>query len=519
MELTILSTSDIHGYVFPTNYVKQGSLLPFGLARVATIMKEERQKANGPVITIDDGDFLEGSPLAYYVAQVQPVHNPQWLMDAYNQIGYDCGVLGNHEFNYGKHYLKLAINESDRHFVNANVLNADGQAALGQPFRIINRNGLKVAILGLTTQTVAQWERQDNIEGLHFQSAVETACYFVPFLHQLADVVVVAYHGGFERDLNTGKPTEKNPGENEAYQLLKDIKGIDALITGHQHRHIAAKVFGTPVTQPGFRGDAIGKITLQIEKKDDRFVVEDSQAELVYTKEAPLNKAIMESTASLDREVDSWLEQPLGKIDGSLTVTDPFQARITESAYIEFIQRVQMATMGVDISATALFNNEGAGFENPITMRNIMTNYVYPDGLAVVQVTGKELKEALERSARYFVLDNDGEIAVNPSFVFPKHRQYNYDMYEGVNYEIRVSEPVGNRIQNLTYHDQPVKDDEPLKIVLNHYRAGGGGHYDMFSEDKIIAENKTSMSQIIADYLREHPLIKADVNHNFKVIK
>lgn len=229
---------------------------------------------------------------------------------------------------------------------------------------------------------MAQWERSANIEDVHFNSAVETARVFVPYLHQLADVVVVSYHGGFERDLNTGKPAEKNLGENEGYQLLKDIKGIDALITGHQHRRIATKLFGTPVTQPGYRGEAVGKITLNVEKKDDRYVVTDSKAELILTEKAPLNKAIMETSASLDREVDHWLEQPLGKIDGSLTITDPAKARIEETAYTEFIQRVQMATMDVDISATALFNNEGAGFENPITMRNIMTNYVYPDGLA-----------------------------------------------------------------------------------------------------------------------------------------
>ncbi len=92
-------------------------------------------------------------------------------------------------------------------------------------------------------------------------------------------------------------------------------------------------------------------------------------------------------------------------------------------------------------------------------------------------------------------------------------------MYEGVEYSINVSRPFGERIEGLSYHGEPIKDDEPLKIVLNHYRAGGGGHYHMFGEDKIIAENKTAMSQIIADYLREHPIVKADVNHNFKVIK
>jgi len=108
MKLTILSTSDTHGYVFPTNYVKKGSHQGFGLARAATVIAREQANAQGPVVTIENGDFLEGSPLAYYVARVKPDRNPQPLMTIYNQVNYDCGILGNHEFNYGQEYLQAA---------------------------------------------------------------------------------------------------------------------------------------------------------------------------------------------------------------------------------------------------------------------------------------------------------------------------------------------------------------------------------------------------------------------------
>ncbi|MGX6427971.1 bifunctional metallophosphatase/5'-nucleotidase [Levilactobacillus yonginensis] len=520
MKLTILSTSDTHGYVFPTNYVKKGSNQGFGLARAATVIAREQvaAKSEGPVVTIENGDFLEGSPLAYYVARVKPERDPQPLMNIYNQVDYDCGILGNHEFNYGQKYLQAAIRDAKRTILCANILDANGEPEYGQPYKIIEKDGVKIGVLGLTTQAVYKWEKATNIDGLQFESAFIAAKKYVPIIREQADVVIVCYHGGFERDLTTGEPNDIHVGENEAYHILEAIPGIDALVTGHQHRQLATDVFDIPTTQPGFRGQAIGKITLDLNRNEDgRFSVTGHQTDLVLTKDAPLDEHVLTAAHDLNNQVTHWLDQPLGHIQGDMTFTDPFDARINETPYIEFIQKVQMATMGADISATALFSNEARGFENPITMRNIMTNYVYPNGLSLLKITGADLKAALEVSARYFTVKN-GQIAVNPAFVHPKKRQYNYDMYEGIDYRLNVAKPFGERVEHLTYHGKPVTPDQPLHIALNQYRAVGGGHYAMFSADKIIAESQGAMSEIIADYLQEHPTIDATANHNFSVV-
>lgn len=520
MKLTILSTSDTHGYVYPTNYVKKGSHQGFGLARAATVIAREQAaaKVEGPVITIENGDFLEGSPLAYYVARVRPERDPQPLMSIYNQIDYDCGILGNHEFNYGQAYLQGAIRDAKRTILCANILDQNGDPEYGQPYKIIEKDGLKIGVLGLTTQAVYKWEKATNISGLQFESAFIAAKKYVPIIKQQADIVVVCYHGGFERDLSTGQPNDIHVGENEAYHILEAIPGIDALVTGHQHRQLATNVFDIPTTQPGFRGQAVGKITLDLRRDDAGHVsVINHDSELVFTKDAPLDPKVIAAADDLNTEVGHWLDQPLGHIQGDMTFDDPFAARMRETPYIEFIQKVQMATMGADISATALFNDEARGFENPITMRNIMTNYVYPNGLSLLNITGADLKAAMEVSARYFSV-KDHQIVVNPAFIHPKRRQYNYDMYEGVNYRLNIAKPVGQRVENLTYHGQPVEPDQPLRIVLNQYRAVGGGHYSMFDASKIVAEGQGAMSEIIADYLQEHPIIDATTNDNFSVV-
>ena len=238
MKLTILSTSDIHGYIYPTDYKQRNQDLPFGLLKINSIIKEIKANETDPVLVIDNGDFLQGSPLTYYTAK--QTKQPAFYTSILNDIGFDAGVLGNHEFNYGKEYLTEALMTLDHPILCANILNDQGQAAFGKPYELFTFDNLTVAVLGLTTQYIPNWEQPASIAGLSFQSAVTCAQEYVPKLQELADIIIVSYHGGFEKDLITDDPTEALTGENEGYELLKRIPGIDVLLTGHQHREIAA---------------------------------------------------------------------------------------------------------------------------------------------------------------------------------------------------------------------------------------------------------------------------------------
>lgn len=520
LELTILATSDLHGYILPTNFGSTGQDLPISLAKVASVMKEQTAKAKGPVVKIDNGDFIQGSPLSYYVAKSKDTEKLAVLMENLNQIDYDAAVFGNHEFNYGLDYLRKAGEFVHHPMLAANIVDQSGQPAFGPGFTIIEKSGVKIAILGVTTSYIPNWEHPDNIVGLSFENVIETVKRYLPFLRSQADVVIVSYHGGFEGDLLTGEPTESLTGENEGWQLLQEVKGIDALITGHQHREIATIIEGVPTIQPGFRGEFVGKITLELEKDgSDNYKVVDGHATLLPVDSHAVDEAVMANMSELAAEVESWLDQPLGKVDGSMIITDPNQARIEEHPYVELIQKVQMQAAGVTISGTALFNNEGKGFSDLITMRDVVTNYIYPNTLAVLTVTGADLKAALEQSAAFFELDATGEIGINPSFISPKPQFYNYDMYEGIEYIIDVSQPIGQRITHLTYQDQDIDLNETFEIVVNQYRGVGGGNYTMFDASKIIREVPVDMTELIANYLDENPLIEATVNHNFKVVK
>lgn len=516
MKINLLETSDSHGFIFPTNYVRSFDDKPFGVLRCASAFKSLRQRLDN-VIAIDNGDFLEGSALAYYIAEIKHQSSPAQISTVFNAMDYDFGVLGNHEFNYGLDYLKNTIKESSRHFLCANIIDQDGNHPFGAPYEIKEVNGVKIGFLGLTTQGTTKWEKNGNLSGLTFLSAKDTAAKYIPEMSEQTDLNVIIYHGGIERD-EDGVPTEVLNGENETYDILAHVENIDAIITGHQHRKIAGHLLGVPIIQPGHRGEYIGHIELDVQQDENgKYYVNNSESELIATYGYEIDQELAHQLDDLQAAIDVWLDEPMAHIDGQMDFDDAFAARLHKTSFIQFIQKIQMQTMGVDLSATALFNDEAHGFENPITMRNIITNYVYPNSLAVLKITGAELKAAMETSAKYFDYQ-DGKICVNHDYIFPKLKHYNYDMYEGVNYTINVAKPVGHRIENLTYHDQPLADDVKLHIALNIYRAVGGGNYQMFDQDKIIKSDDRMMSQLIADYLRHHKTIKAENNHNFEVI-
>ena len=514
MKLTFLETSDMHGYVYPTDYSGKQNLA-LGAAKVAAKLKELRAQAAGPVIAIENGDFIQGSPLSYYLAKEKS--SAKELTKLINLMAYDVQVIGNHEFNYGIDYLKEAIESYHAPVLAANILNEAGQPYFGQAYTIIEKAGIKIAILGLTTEYIPHWEKPETLAGLTFANIVETAKKYVPLLKQQADLVIVSYHGGFEKDLTTGEATEALTRENEGYKLLQEVEGIDALFTGHQHRTIAAKINGIPVVQPGYRGNHIGEIQLTIEKNGDQVMVVDSHAALHTVENVAADPQILSAIEPLELELEHWLDQTLGEVEGDMRIKDPMQARLEEHPYVEFINRVQLSASEAEISGTALFNNEGKGFGKTITMRDVITNYIYPNTLAVIKVNGAELRAALEQSANYLAVEND-QIVFNPAYIHPKPQYYNYDMYEGIQYTIDMNQPVGQRITELSFQSHPITAEQEFELVTNQYRAIGGGNYEMFGADKIVREIQIDMTELIAEYLKKHPIIKAEVDHNFNVI-
>ena len=253
MKITILSTSDVHGYFYPTDFSTIDDHHELGFLKAASLIRKVKadEKPNEIVLYIENGDIIEGSPMDSYAYNTRETTDySQKIISLVNLLKPDAAVLGNHEFNYGLDYLGQVLKERSFPILGANISGESSSRIVDAPYKIIEEKGVKIGIVGLTTQFIPHWEDPTNIGGLHFASAFDTLKETVTQLRSQVDVLLAAYHGGFEADLITGQPTEKQTGENEGSAILREIPEIDALVTGHQHRREAAIVNGIPVTQP-----------------------------------------------------------------------------------------------------------------------------------------------------------------------------------------------------------------------------------------------------------------------------
>ncbi|MFE8701398.1 bifunctional metallophosphatase/5'-nucleotidase [Cytobacillus sp. FJAT-54145] len=519
-ELVILETSDVHGNVLPINY---GNNLEMhkGLAKLAHLINLEKEKHPYSLL-IDNGDVIQGTPLTYHYAKfLSDQRNP--IISILNELNFDAAVIGNHEFNYGLELLERSVKESLFPWLSANILNEKTKEPLfGKPYLIREfDNGLRVAILGLTTHYIPNWENPNHIKGIVFEDALESAKRWVNHLRENEnyDLLVISYHGGFERDIKTGEPTETLTGENQGYQMCMDVEGIDILLTGHQHRTLADEINGVTILQPSFNGHMLGKVKVQFEQKDGKWMVNKKSPQLIDVSDTTLvDEKVVGIIEDYEVKTQEWLDQPMGAIIGDMTITDVMEIRLKDHPMIEFINKVQMDAGDVEISNTALFHNESPGFPNDVTMRDIVSNYIYPNTLKVIRITGQDMKDALEKCATYFKLDENNEISVNPEFIEPKPQHYNYDMWEGIQYELDIRKPSGQRVVKLERNGVPIELNGEYDVVMNNYRAGGGGDYHMYKDKPVIKDIQIDMTELIADYILKRKTIEATCNDNWKVI-
>lgn len=302
--------------------------------------------------------------------------------------------------------------------------------------------------------------------------------------------------------------------------MCHEIEGIDILLTGHQHREIAHTVInGVTILQTGCNGHSVGKVTVTFEKAEQKWVKKESYSELLPVQGIAADQDVLSLVANYEEKTQNWLDKPIGIIYGDMQISDAMQTRLQAHPFIEFINKIQMDIANVSISCTSLFHNTSPGFPKHVTMRDIVSNYIYPNTLKVIRITGADIKDALELSASYFTLKADGTIIVNPTYIEPKPQHYNYDMWEGISYVLNISKPIGERVESLQYKGAPLNMNEEYDVVMNNYRASGGGNFFMFQNKLVVKDIPTDMSELIANYILKHKRIEATKNENWKVIK
>ena len=515
MKLVFLHSSDIHGFIFPTDYQEKNSYAaPFGLSRLSSIIKQQRDKYGAEnVIVTDSGDCLQGSPLAAYVHESNSDANLKTFADFYNLIEYDVRCLGNHDFNFGLGYLKKYLAYSKATFLNSNILaEKNGLPAFGQDYIIINKNGIKVGIIGITTQRVPFWEPADHVAGLKFKSAFEQVKQITAFLRPKVDVLAVLYHGGFEADLHTGTRKEPQTGENEGYRILQEIPDIDVMLTGHQHRRLNIVDHKTAIVQPGYRGESVGKIVLDIDQRSKE--IKAMSTELIDSQNYESDCEINASSLSLEQKAQKWLDQPIAYLDEPALILNADEARIKGSPFINLLQDMQLYFTKADVSATALMSETAQGFNKNVSMRDILLNYPFANQLCIVKVTGKELRNIVEYPLKFLIKDKRGKIMFDPQY---RNQLFNFDVFYPLNYEADVLRPVGSRLTKFELNGQPILEQKKYRLAVNNYRAMGGGFYPDYNINKIEKILDKDYVEMFKEFLtKNHPKINLSHNYSFK---
>ena len=502
MKIKFIATSDVHGYPCPYQYSNQ-KLVNQGLSRLAQFIRTNNDEN---CVLIDNGDILQGSPLSYHHHLfLEDQINPMAL--CLNELKYDYFNIGNHDFNYHQDVLIKFLNDIDAKCITGNIT---GNKNLEYQYDIKTVNGYKLAFIGATNDYIPNWEIPNHIIGLQFEDSYEYVKRTIEYIknNEKVDFTVVVYHGGFEC-LFDGQKLETPCLDNCGYKMLENLD-IDLFITGHQHRSICEFVHNTFVVQTASNAQELAYVELDPISKT-------FSGKLVKA-EFDIDQKIIDLVKDEEAMTQIWLDQPIGTLkDCDCLISDDIDARINKHRCVSFLNQVQASHYKSDLSAMALFNNP-AGFRKEITMRDVVSTYVYPNTLVNYEVNGLQLKKYLENAVAYFDIIDD-EIGVSKIYCEPKPIHYEYDMVDGIEYTIKVSNPVGSRIIEIKKDGKIVNDDDLFSMVVNNYRSAGGGNYNILKECKIIDNDGKEMVEIIAEYIMKNSPVEIIHHSNIKLIK
>ena len=530
-QVTVVSTSDLHGHVHNWDYYTNGEYddaahNDVGLAKAATLVRRIRaERGARNTLLLDSGDTIQGTPMAYYYAKVEPITKTgatHPMAAAMNALGYDAITLGNHEFNYGLPHLATWVDQLRAPVLAANAVNAAGPLAGLPAYRpfVLKRIPVKgappvtVGVLGLTNPGVAVWDKAHVAGKLRFLDLVETARKWVPVLKRAgADVVVVSAHAG---DNGVSSYGRELPIENASAMVAEQVPDIDAVVFGHAHvdvgqRFVTNRVTGRQVvlSEPSKYGQRLSVVDLKLARDGWRWQVTGSSARTLNTNTVAEDPKVAASVRRQHARTVKYVNQVVAESSTELSAA---KSRYLDTPIVDYIQQVQTeavrralaggqyADLPV-ISSTAPFSRTARIPAGRVSIRDLAALYPYDNTLKAVVLTGAQLRDYLERSARYFVQTPAGA-PVDPEKLTGAGGEpdYNYDTLTGVEYDLDVARPAGQRVVALRYAGRPVAAGDRFVVALNNYRQSGGGNFPHVATAPVVYDAQTEIRQALIDY-------------------
>ena len=555
--LKFIETTDVHGMFFPTNYTT-GKAVGGSMARVSSYVKSQRATYGNNLILLDNGDILQGQPTNYYWNFID-TQDENIAASVVNYMGYDAQAFGNHDIETGHNCYDKWNREVKCPILAANMINAETGNPYTNPYKIIEREGVKIAILGMTTPAVPNWLSESLWSGIRFEEMVSCTRKWVKTIKEKEnpDLIIGLFHSGLK-----GGITNDEYDENATLAVALRVHGLDAIFYGHDHlsnfgfiRQYEEKTDDYPfyfitkdggpssavslsktdsvlIVNPGSNAYNVGEATITLTMQNNKVVSKKITGQLVSMKSMPIDEEYMNYFADDIRRLQEYTTKKIGTFESSMNMGDAF---FGSSAFIDFIHNIQMKTTGADISFTgplAINTTINAG---TVTTADMFNLYKFENTLYVIQMTGAEIKNYLEMSYGqwtnqmkssddHILLFDDKNNERNNGF---KNFYGNFDSACGIDYTVDVTKPEGQKVNILKMSNgQPFDTTKMYKVAINSYRGNGGGELLTKGagipkeelKSRIIYRSELGQRHYLAEEIQKQGSVNPKPNNNWRFI-
>jgi 2',3'-cyclic-nucleotide 2'-phosphodiesterase/3'-nucleotidase len=501
VDLVVAATTDVHGYIEGWNYLTGRPDSLRGLARLATIVDSIRRSTGALPILVDAGDMLQGTALTYTAARLDTtVRHP--VIAAMNAMGYDAAVIGNHEFDYGLPALDRAMRQANFPLLAANVYGPNGQRRFAA-WTVEIRRGVKVAIVGATTPGAMVLDRDQLAGKLQVRDVIPDLRSAVREARNAGAAVVIAVvHSGLDEPSTYDTVGTGAGSENVAARLAHEVPGIDVIVYGHTHKEMADTVIaGTLLMQPKNFATSLAVARLRLERRNGRWAVTYKHGWVIQAVHHREDSQVLAVAAEGHRLAVRYVATTIGNTPAAWRADS---GRVTATPLTDFVLDVERRASGAQLASTAVFSVDNSLAPGPITVGEMAALYPYENTLRAVRISGAQLRAYLEHSARYFRSDASG---VEPDPTIPG---YNYDVVGGVDYEIDVSRPIGDRVTRLEFQGKPVAPADTFTMAVSNFRQAGGGGFSMLHDAPVVYDQQRDIRELLIEEVRKRGTIRPE---------
>jgi 2',3'-cyclic-nucleotide 2'-phosphodiesterase / 3'-nucleotidase len=539
--ITILETTDLHGVILPYDFIEKKDIKA-SLAGVSTYVKKTRN-GKRPVILLDNGDNLQGQPTVYYYNFIDTV-SPHIITGALNFLGYDAGTVGNHDIEAGHSVYDRLAKEYNFPLLAANAVNKATGKPYFKPYTTIEKDGIKVTVLGLITPTVPDGLPPELYSGIEFRDMLETAKFYMPLiLNEKPDVVVGLFHSGWDDRGDQAQEGSHN-NENGSSAVAWSVPGFDIILNGHNHNVVNKKFVNSAgdtvlILEGGSRAEKIARADVVFRKDKITGKMHKTATGKIIDVDnySPDGEFITRFSAQKD-VIMKYVNKVIATSEATISSRDSY---FGSSPFVDMVHSIQLDITKADISFSAPLSFDVKISAGPVTVGDMYKLYRFENMLYTMSMSGSEIKKYLEFSYAgwlntmkgpgdyllKFQVSKDGKPILKNGEAWLKNQPYNFDSAAGIDYTVDVSKPEGKRVTIKSFSNgKPFELDKTYLVAVNSFRGnGGGGHFTAGAgisknelPKRLIKSTEKDLRYYILNYLEAKGTIKPVALNNWKII-